>query len=101
MLRLRQSVLAGISSQRKTALCSTENTFFKTSINLQKMNKDLQTNTAQEPVLQKANVGRSVAKAKKIIADIYSLTGKHGSADWELNKATDAMYKFITEVERS
>lgn len=47
----------------------------------------------------KPNVRPSVSKAKNIIADIYSLIGKHKNADWELNKATDAMYKFISEVE--
>lgn len=46
------------------------------------------------------HVSHSVSKAKKIIADIYNLTGKHkGCADWELDKATDAMYKFITIIE--
>lgn len=45
-------------------------------------------------------VSHSVSKAKDIIAEIYSLTGKHkGSADWDLNKATDAMYQFIATIE--
>lgn len=45
-------------------------------------------------------VSHSVSKAKDIIAEIYSLTGKHkGGADWDLNKATDAMYQFIATIE--
>lgn len=51
--------------------------------------------------IAKPHVGRSVTKAKNIISDIYSLIGKHKYADLELNKATDAMYKFISEVEAS
>lgn len=41
---------------------------------------------------------RKIAKAKKIIAEIFNLTGgKEG--DFELNRATDAMYEYIKEVE--
>ena len=49
----------------------------------------------------KPNVMSSVSKAKQIIANIYTLTGKHkGGADWDLEKATDAMYKFIETIEK-
>ncbi len=43
---------------------------------------------------------QSVEKAKDIIGDIFNLIGEHeGGADWELNNATDAMYKFIKTIE--
>jgi hypothetical protein len=47
-----------------------------------------------------------IQKAKDIIADIFSLTlvredGQTpiGYGNWELNKATDAMYEYIKTIE--
>lgn len=40
---------------------------------------------------------RKIEKAKTIIAKIFDLTGSGN--DWELNKATDAMYDYIKEIE--
>lgn len=37
-------------------------------------------------------------KIMKAISDIYNLTGMHPSVDQELNKATDALYKALAEL---
>jgi|GEM_PF-3437727 len=50
---------------------------------------------------KKYTINNSVSDAKKIIADIYSLTGRHkGGAEQELNKATDAMYSYIKTIKQ-
>ena len=55
-----------------------------------------------------SSASEKVAKAKDIVAEIYSLYHYHkdgyqpkGYGNWELNKATDAMYAYIKEIEQS
>ena len=40
-----------------------------------------------------------IDKAKKIVKSIYEIHGDNGFADMELNTATDAIYKFIKDLE--
>lgn len=70
---------------------------FKMSTELK--NKDLNSNDAKLPVMRRAS---KIKKAKDIVGRIFILYDeKDKTGHWELNKATDAIYAYIKELEQS
>ena len=49
---------------------------------------------------KRSEILKSIRIANKILENIYFLTGRHKGCDNELNKATDAIYKYIDEIKQ-
>ena len=71
------------------------------------MSKKNETKPLKQPAVI-SSASERIEKARDIVAQIYSLYHHHedgykpsGYGNWELNKATDAMYAYIKEMEQS
>ena len=70
------------------------------------MSKKNETKPLEQPAVI-SSAFEKIEKARSIVAEIYSLYHYHkdghkpsGYGNWELNKATDAMYAYIKEMEQ-